>query len=315
MTDTFIDGGNAFSTYETPSGVTAPDLSSAIFSPTVTTASAKTAYVTSAEFIAAGTGVDVSQLVPAGDTKTNAAALAQVIREASAWADNLCHKTLAPTIDVQAGRYLSRDGMIRIAVKFSPLIAVDWLSLGPTPYGLSPVTLTAATAAIEPPTTLTVQDPGLCWGGTRRGFYRLSYVNGYGACTTLSGSAAVGDTQLDLTTTLGVAPGMVLTVDDGAVTEQVTVSPSYVLGAPGPVPLAAACTQAHAAGVAVTAMPQDIRRAVIALTACLIKTRGSEAVVMASMTAEPSHTALSESGGIEDFEIATDLLERYRRAR
>jgi hypothetical protein len=313
VADVILDGGNAFSTFAAPTGVTPVDMSGAVFSPAATTSTARTPYLTAVEFTEAGTGVDVSQLVPSGTTGDQTAALLRVIRQASAWADSLCYKTLAPTVDVQAGRYLARDGMIRIPVRMAPLISVEWISTGPTPYQLTPVALSSGSAAIQPPATLYLRDPGSLYCGTGRGFYQLSYVNGYGACTTLAGSAAVGDTTLNVATTMGIAPGMVLTVDDGATTEQVTVSPSYVLGALGPVPLAAPVTNAHAAGAAVSAMPPDIKRAVIALTACLIKTRGSEAFVMSSMTSPPSKTALSESGGIEDFEIATDLLERYRR--
>ena len=121
------------------------------------------------------------------------------------------------------------------------------------------------------------------------------------------------DTTLNLAANLGVYPGQVLTVDDGGGTETVVVSPSYVPGATGPVPLAAPVTAVHAAGVAASAMPQDIKQAVILLTAALIKTRGNESYTMAALGAEPT-TVSTQAGGSSDTADAMALLKPYKRA-
>lgn len=308
MADLFIDGGNAFSTYTQPTVSPAP-----VFAPDAATYATRTAYITAQEFVEAGTGVDVSQLVPAGQSGDQTQALLRVIRQASAWADSLCYKVLAATNDTQAGYFLVRCGICSVPVKNTPALEVTGISTGPTPWQLTPLA-DLSRVGIASPKIVQFAVPGCVTDPRGRLFVQLSYVNGW-TCTTLGSAAALGDTTVTLASNLGVYPGLVLTVDDGAATELVTVDSSYVPGAAGPVPLTAPLASAHAVGVAASAMPPDVKRAVIALTACLIKTRGAEAVVMPeSFGGPPTRTALSEAGGIEDFELAADLLEPYRRA-
>ena len=304
MTSPVIDGGNASSTY--PTATAGPP--TPVFAPDAATYATRTPYITAAEFTEAGTGVDVSQLVPAGATGDQSKALERVIRQASAWADSLCYKVLAATTDTQAGRYMVRDGVCRVPVKYSPVIEVTGISQGCNGWSLTPLS-DLSQVAIASPKIVEFALP--CYSGRR--FVTVTYVNGW-TCTTLAAAAALNATTVTLASNLGVYPGLPLTIDDGANTELVTVDSSYVPGASGAVPLSAPLASAHAVGVAASAIPPDVKRAVIALTACLIKTRGSEAFVMQSMTSPPSKTDLSESGGIEDFEIASDLLEPYRRA-
>lgn len=311
MSSPVIDGGSAGTVYG-PTGATAA--AGPVFAPDLGTYTARTPYLTPAEFTEAGTGCDISQLVPGGTTGDQSAALARIIRQASAWADSLCYKVLAATVDTQAGRYLSRGGIISVPVKYAPLVAVTSISVGDEAWCAQPLG-DLSRVGIEPPLLLRFAEPGCGWGAaTRRRFVTVTYVNGW-ACTTLAAAATAGAASITLASNLAVGPGMTLTVDDGANTEQVTVASSFVPGSTGPVPLTAPLAAAHTVGVAASAIPPDIKRAVIALTACLIKTRGSEALIMGSIGSPPDKTALSEAGGIEDFEIATDLLGPYRRVR
>jgi len=70
----------------------------------------------------------------------------------------------------------------------------------------------------------------------------------------------------------------------------------------------------HAPGVSISALPPDVKQAVICLTSALIKSRGSDAVIMQSLRGGGSQTAgKSEDGGLEDAEIAIDLLRPFAR--
>lgn len=308
-----VDGGNAGSTY--PAAPLSPN-PGPIFAPNISTYAARTPYITPTEYTAAGTGVDVGQLVPGGTTAANQAALLRVIARASSWADNLCYQVLAATLDTQSGRYrIKADGSLAIPVDNTPLIAVNSVSTGPTPATLT--AMTDLSGLWLGKKVVTIPYAGLSTG--LRTYYpaassgwmyaAVGYVNGW-ANTVLT--AASGAASLLVQSGLGIYPGMTLTVADGANTETVTVAGTYTPGSTT-VPTAAALLFTHPVGTAVSAFPESIKQAVISLTSALIKTRGSEAVVMMSMTAEPSKTTLSESGGIEDFEIASDLLTPFRR--
>lgn len=319
MTSPIIDGGNAFSSYAATT-TTVPSTAGGVFAPDAATYTTRTPYITSAEFTEAGTGVDVSQLVPQGSADANAAALTRVISRASAWADSLTYKVLAATVDTQAGMYRPKaDGSLIVPLAFAPIFEVASVSLGSAPWNAAPLSdlsrvgIAGTTAVIGCGYAMPYGGPGGGFTDYRgRRFVAVTYVNGY-TCTTLAGSTAQGDLSLNLAANLGVYPGQVLTLDDGGVTERVQVAATYTPGASGPVPLTAPVVNVHPAGVSASAMPQDIKQAVISLTACLIKVRGSEALVMQSMGSEPTNTEISQAGGIEDFELAADLLERHRR--
>lgn len=306
MTDLFIDGGNAYSTFDEPAApVPAP-----VFAPDIATYSARAAYITPTEFTEAGTGVDVSQLVPAGSTQENAAALARNIAQASAIADTFCSKVLACTLDTDAGRWPVRDGVCAVPVRFTPVIEVTGISTGADPWTLTPLG-DLSRVAIEPPKLVRFAADG-CWTGSRR-FVSISYVNGY-PCTTLAADSLIGDTEVTLSSTLGVYPGTDLTLDDGGGTEQVTVASSYVPGSGNPVQLTATLTYPHTAGAALSAMPEDIKRAVVLLTAAVIKTRGNRAFVMQQLAA-PTTTTPTQAGGTEDLALARQLLTPHKRSR
>lgn len=287
--------------------------------PNVPTYATFTPYITAAEFKASATGVDVTQLVPGGTSAENAAALVTKIARASSYADNLCHKVLAATLDTQSGCYRLRpDGTIRVPLDNTPIIAVVSVSLGYragqlTPLGdLSGIGFRKKSIAI--PVT------GLSLGGTagpgvpaRAGqvFATVQYVNGW-ANTTLTAPAAAGDLSVTVAQPLGMFPGLPVQLYDGASTEPAVVSAAYVQGS-ATVPLAAPLGFAHTAGVAVSALPPFVKEAVVLLTTALIKTRGAESVVMGAMEAEPEKAEKIEAGGLEEFDLAVDLLSPLMR--
>ena len=295
-----------------------------VIAPYVPTYAARQSYITPGEFTEDPNGVDVSQLVAGGNAYDNAAALLGVISDGSAWVDAICHQVLGATEDVQAGRYrVNNRGIIAVQCAYSPIVAVNAVSLGPTPQ-----TLTALTDSTGIwPNGKTVEIPFVSNGLTPSGAYpypsgwvngrdvyaTVTYVNGF-ANTTLAEPATAGTSEITVVSALGVVAGSGLGLYDGSSTEGVTVAASYTYGSTT-VPLAAPLTFAHAEGVAASALPPAVRRATKLLTAALIKTRGDEAFVMASINSEPTSQPVGEPGLAADVDIATRLLVDYIRVQ
>lgn len=283
-------------------------------------------YLTVAEFTAAPTGVEVDDLVPGGSAQDQTAALAVIINQASAYADSLVYGAdgaIGATVNTETGRVrIDRDGWVHITPRFYPVLAVEQVLIGTTPADLAAADLSGCwierqgihLTAGGLGTAVTVGP--LQFGGYTPAGGRLlaqwSYVNGW-PCTTLAAAAAVGATSITVTAATGIytvaGAGPVLRIADGTDAENVTVT-----GTAGNVlTLAAPLTYSHAAGIGVAAPNLDtVKEAVVRLTCYLIKTRGTEAIVMATVEAEPSHTVPGSGGAEEDFAVAVDLLESFR---
>lgn len=299
-----------------------------VFAPTVSTYATRVPYITPAEYAQAATGVDTGNLVPNGSAAQNAAALVRVIARASSWVDNLCYQVLAATRDRQAGRYrVRRDGTIAVPLDYAPVIAVAAASVGPAVNQLSAlgdlsglelgakvVTIPAAATAGGPAAPVPYFDSQLLAGrGTV--YATVDYVNGY-ANTALAAAAAAGASSITVASPLAIFGGMTLTIADADKTETVTVAASFapsVTVANTAVPLAAPLANAHATGTPLGALPEAIKEATILLTSALIKTRGAEAYAMPGIGGQPDHLEHSESHGLEDVDVALDLLEPFRR--
>lgn len=290
--------------------------------PTVATYSNTSPYITAREFMAAPTGVDTNQLIPAGGSVSNTQALTNIIARASAWADSLCNQKLAATLDTQAGLYLVRRGALVVPLDFSPIIAVSQIQTGWSPSTLSVLTSTADVWIGGNTVTIPVNSVSAAALGYRLAgltpdhmYATVQYVNGW-ADDTLSAPAAAGATSLSVASGLGFMPGQTLTLYGTNGGEAVTVSPSFAPTiTPGAVtiPLVSAIAGSYLAGDTLTAMPQSIKQAVIALTCVLIKTRGSEALVMQSIRGNPSTTTKLEDDANDDFMVAADLLQPFKR--
>ena len=61
-------------------------------------------YVDAATFIEAPTGIDTSQIVPAGTQPQNSAALQNILERASSWVDADCFQRVAATTDSEQQR-------------------------------------------------------------------------------------------------------------------------------------------------------------------------------------------------------------------
>lgn len=287
----------------------------------VNTYTSRTPYLTTAEWINAPTAVDITDLIPDGTQAQQLQALTDCIARASSWIDELCFQVLAATSDVQYGRYrVNRWGTVRVPLKYKPVLEVSAVQVGYTPSQMTALSSLADVAiyqsgVIEVPvwalTTLNdVWDPGFLSSGSRP-IVQVSYVNGW-PNTLTSSAATAGASTLGVTSALGIYPGTVLTVYDGASTEQVQVAPSYTLGALT-LPLTAPLAFAHAAGVSVSSLPPKVKEAAILLTTALIQTRGNDAIILTT-TEEPEKTSGEYGASAETIALAMDLLESVRRA-
>src|ERR1043166_1576897 len=105
-----------------------------LIAPNAATYATRVPYITPAEFRAHPTGVETTKLTN-GSGQANDQALLQIIRRASSLADGMCGgKILAATVDTQSSSYRAQgDGIIRIPLDYSPLIAVDSVTVGLRP--------------------------------------------------------------------------------------------------------------------------------------------------------------------------------------
>lgn len=167
---------------------------------------------------------------------------------------------------------------------------------------------------IVPVSTFT--GPTIQLGAPRNGVRVMAefvYDHGW-ANPTLTAAVGPGDGEdpvpvsLPLTTTAGIAVGDELTILDPLTgsTEVITVLTV------NDDDIAAIITADHAAGVAVSNMPEDVKQAAIMYVTALIKTRGDAALALAQ--------GLSDQGGLDGdtrskIYTAQTLLWSYRRTR
>lgn len=303
----------------------------AIFTPQVTVFHPDVVpYISTSDYTNAPTAVDVSALIPGGNAAANLMALAVVIRSASSWANNLCRQILAATLDTQvkSGVHVRTDGTIRVKCDFWPVLEVDTFLAGPSPSTLAAITdpadmfligrkvLSVPVAGISGNSVGTLQFPGPLMPGDRA-YAQWGYWNGWPHAQ-LAHAIATSDTTVIVTPTQPAAlANRVITVWDGASTEQLVVAGTFAGGTTIPIvgtPQFIHALPAAPASIMVSTFADDIRQAVVSLTSALIKTRGAEAYEMDAIGQEPSKSELIEGGGMEDLSIAVDLLSFYRRA-
>ena len=185
--------------------------STVVPAPNVTTYATRSIYVTPAEFKAAPTGVDVSQLIPGDSNQAHqAAALVMQLQRASGVADKICRKVLGATLDTQAGFYRIQNDpnlgpVIRVPLDFTPVVAVAGVSVGNTPSTMG--VLTDLTNVWIGKKVATIPLGGSSFNGTSRWsgkqFASVQYVNGW-VNTTLFSSASPGATSVTVASTLAI---------------------------------------------------------------------------------------------------------------
>lgn len=296
--------------------------------PTASTFPTRQIYVAPWEFTNAPTGVDVNALVPGASVQVNQAALIMQLQRASQVADNLCQKVLAATLDTQHGRYRVQNDLmlgpvVKVPLDYTPVVAVSAVSWGWSPSTMTVMSSLANVEFSRKTATIPIYPPGATTAGPivalsgSRALVNVTYVNGW-ANTALTATATTGATQISVATDLGIVPGQQLRLANANSSEVVTVSPSYVATANNTattVPLVAPTVGSYAVGDLASALPQDIKQAIILIAKTLIKTRSSSSVQMPSAGTDHPGTEHQVSPGIsDDYDLAVELLSPYRRS-
>lgn len=282
-----------------------------IFAPYVPTYANRTPYITPAEFSSAGTGVNVSQIIPGASTVANADALAQIIARASSIADDFCHQVLAATVDTVSGAYrVQRDGTLKVSAPFTPVVSVNQIQLGREPSALTELSDLSKVWIDQKIITIPLagfQARGGYWSRPDRMFAVIQYVNGW-ANTLTTDAVGKSTSVIPVLSTVGIAPGMQMTVYDigNGQSEQIIVASTTDTTITTATPL----SFVHDTGVAVSALPPFVKQAVVHITAGLIKSRGVQAIVMPPLGQQPKQeTGYGATGtGKAEMDRAAQLL-------
>lgn len=285
-------------------------------------------YVTVPEFRAAPTWLDSDDLIPGGTSDKQDDELYNVLLRASAWADNRINPGYglgASTVTDQQRVRPDRRGMVAIHPAKLPVRQVTAISYGPDPSSMTAMSDLSG-VWIEDGRSITASVPARGnWGGFlefgppvlagEEMFVSVTYAAGFAAAV-LTGSPAAGATSVTVSNPAGIYPGDVLRIWDPGAEEAVTVAAGYVPGSTS-IPLAAPTTQPHTAGAGVSAVPADIRQAVICYTvALLLREDVSSEQPFAGAPFGPAARRSSsggKSGGLVNE--AECLLLPYRRIR
>lgn len=252
--------------------------------------------------------------------------------------------SLAASLSVESALVRVRGGVIRLVCDYKPILEVVGVDVGNDPASASSIGPSLAQLITFGRRTITVpftpalfvgrvndQGPGYtpAPAGSGRLYATWSYVNGY-PHTTLAAPVTAGATTCQVTATDGAGglwgvypasgafPGTGLTIWDGANTETIYVQ-TVTPGANTTTLTTTAFANAHTPPPApdflpVSALPADVNQALVSLTTCLIKTRGARALVLPQAPGGlPTGTrqAFAQAGALEDYEIATAILDRY----
>lgn len=274
-----------------------------IVAPYVPSYAANEPYITTGEFIAAGTGVNVATLVVGGTTEQNTDALEAKILAASGMADSFCNQVLACTTEVMVGSFRITDSALRIPVTQLPVVQVNSISIG-TPQNMTELD-TLAYVTFPFPNVVAVPYTGV--NGNRVDVV-MTYLAGF-ANTRLTADAAAAATVLTVGNTLGMVPGLRLTIADSGKTETVTV----LTVTDTTVTLTAPTSFDHDAGTSLSALPAAIKQAVILLASVLIKTRGTQAVVLQSMSGGTQTIMGVDPSATRELGEAKQLLTQFVR--
>jgi len=283
-------------------------------------------YLTIAEYKNAPTAIDINNLVVGGTSAQQDAELASVIQRASSFIDIYVNQPLiAQNFTEQSRTRMTQEGFLVISPDYNNVVALNSLAYGATPTNLVTVSSTSLqncwfekSQIIYPlsqlGTTYSSQGPlsfGFPPASRSRIYAAYNYTAGY--CNGLISSATAGASSFTMIDPIGLTAGTVVTIYDGASTEQVVVSPSYTYGS-STVNITSTLKYTHASGVAVGNMPQAVKQAAILITTDFLKVRGDNSLTMAVTTRASSGPSVQSIVG-SDIELAKQLLSPFRRMR
>lgn len=293
----------------------------------------RTPYITVAEYQAAPTAIDTTNLVVAGASGAQQTSLDEIIARASSLMDTHCcgtNGTLCASLNTETGRVRAdRRGRWIIHPRFFPILEVDSFTVGNQLIDMIPVPLSTTNCWIEEEEFIvtgflggltTSQGPlELSSVGQSRDwqcYCEWTYVNGW-PNTLLSAPASEGAESIMVTSSAGIYAGSNLTLYDAPNDEAVQIASDYAGGFTGgtpsslTLPLASPLQFAHGAGVSVTALPPTVKQAAILITSALIQTRGDSALVLSSLNA-PSKKQATDDPMNTNLDLARMLLHPFK---
>lgn len=264
-------------------------------------------YLTVDEYQNSPSAVSATSLVTDGQFADQRAALMAVIGQASAWIDNLCQQSLLASTRTETLRINSswyRDAELRlIPAAWSMPLQIERLWFGFYPSDLVEVT-NLADVRVERGGIFAI--PDFLWGG--QSLVRVTYAAGFPNTLYRSTSG----TTITVDDTTGMTVGQVLTIVDGSSTETVIVA-DVVDGTH--VDLVSAPQNGHDDATAIHAMPGEVKQAAVLATSGFITGgRGSDAVVMQTIGANPAVVQADEPIRSANLRLAAQLLQQYIRS-
>jgi hypothetical protein len=151
--------------------------------------------------------------------------------------------------------------------------------------------------------------PGI--GGSNQIFTKYTYVAGFANTTVVAGTA--GASTIVVANPIGIIPGEMLRISDGASSETVYVSSSYTYGS-ATLTLASPLLFTHAEGAAIGNMPNAIKQACILITTAFIMVRGDNSLTM-NITTQPQASIPGSARYGGEISMALSMVDKYRRIR
>lgn len=278
-------------------------------------------YLTIAEYRDAPTSMSTLNLIAGGNMAAQDAELANVIARASAWIDTVCNQPLvAATYTENVVARSDRYGRLSIHPRRAPLNKLISVAVGTHGGNLVAVPDLSGVYVDQEQWVIPTVSTGMYASGGMSGsqvLARITAVSGWANTTTVS-ATSIGVSTITVADTSGFTPAVgsdpssaTVTIYDGASTETVTVTAATTTT----ITLASPTLFAHAARVAVSALPADLKWAAILATSAHIRSRGNEAIV-ASISVQPGATVGTDGQAGRDFWSARKILvPQYSRTR
>lgn len=253
-------------------------------------------YLTVAEFQNMATNLALDDLVKGADAAVNLGELGKELARASAWCDRALH---GPTIGARSYTEKVRArvdpyGMLNVRPRHTsgkiPVRQLVSVSYGATPTTLTSLANIAGDWSHDGLISVPIGNYTGSWSGslqffgaplpgsTAELFVEATYISGWPA-TTLAGATLANAATFTVEDATGIAVGDVLQiVDPGSPTESTvndeTVTVAAVTGTT--VTPSSPLSVAHAAGVGVSAIPDDLKKAVAFVARSFLGRRGPE---------------------------------------
>ena len=279
-------------------------------------------YITVAEYKAAPTAISIDNLVVNGNQAAQDAELHNVILRASSYMDEYFNQNLVATQNVETQRVrMTPAGYISLHPFHNPIVSLEAFEYGVNPNQL--YSFDCSQAWFEDQQVI-IPMPQLLNNWTSQGplqfglppvggqiFVKYTYVAGF--VNTYIVSAVAGESEMIVANHEGIIAGSMLRIYDGAKSETVFVSDSYVYGSTT-VPLTSPLLRDHAAGVATGNLPNAIKEACILITTAFLKMRGASSLSM-GVTPRPQGNITNEQRFGTEIKLALDMVDKYRRIR